>query len=198
MRGNKETCPVCGALSDVPDGIYRFGDEVLRALNTASQEDVSRFKDAVEAVAAGTTSIDAATAELASTNATLSELLKSTKGNHELITVLLALLTFFLTIYGLWDSNQADAQAHDDAVRIEQAIERQTKAIQSAEQADQSVQEAQRKLDEQIQRLNELTEETPRTQPTTKPTQPPAQLKSPSRMTRQQRRATEKPWKKRR
>lgn len=194
LSGNRETCPYCGALSRTPDGVFKFGSEVLRAVAQpgVSREAVTTFRDLTKAVNEGSASAEEASETLAAVSPTFATLLRIANDNPGILAILVGLLQLILGYWTIIASDEGDAQAHADAQAQLLATERQTQAIQFATQTQERAQHALARIDAEVQKLNAAVEETKGSLPSTEVRATAHQAGKQQAVTRQQRRYKER------
>lgn len=194
LSGNRETCPYCGAWSQTPNGVFKFGDEVLRAIKQpgVSREAVATFRDLTKAVQEGSTSAEMASEQLTGVSPTFATLLRIANENPAILVILFGLLQTILAYWAIVSSNEGAAQAHADAQAQLRATEHQTQAIQSAVKAQESAQQALQKIDAEVQQLNAAVEQATQSPPSTEARHIAHQAGTQQVVTRQQRRHAER------
>ena len=143
-------CPICGMIAKSIDGTYSHDNngqitdvknfnpkdrEILRAILTALKspailpDNVAKLKSVSEAVKKGVMTNDQAVAEISSTSPAFESVFNLAREYGFAIELILALVSIALGLYSLYDSNVTGAQAHSDAVKIEQALERENATL---------------------------------------------------------------------
>ncbi len=176
-------CPRCGGEADIQSGTYQLVENVVTAFSRASvgRETVFRFGEVAKQVQAGTLSNEQATEQIASLGPAIAHLWKWTNDNGQGLALLLMIVALYLQITQGWS---------DDV-----AAEKQLKETQRQTQVTQSAEQVQQKILEELQKQTEAATKMAQQGPPQSKTQ--GQTPSTGGMTRQQRRARERAWKKR-
>lgn len=127
-------CPHCGSMADIQDGTYQLIDEAVTAFRApgVGREEIIRFQDIAKNVQSGAISPSIATDQIEEMGSTLAALWRVANSQAGVLSLLLAIITLYLTISESLDSDAA-------AERQLRATERQTLAIHSAERVQQMI-----------------------------------------------------------
>lgn len=164
MRGNTETCPICGALCASPEGTFRLGDQLISAVRRSgvTKEQVKAFRDTAQSVADGKTGIDDAASQLEGISTAFATILRATNQNAPALGVLIALLTLLVSCYSLVVTMNVAAISHADAQSQLQVAREQANASGTPSEAaddDPATAEQLAMLRADVDRLNALSQQ---------------------------------------
>lgn len=161
IRGGYEPCARCGGPALYQSGNYDFVGDVVAAFRApgVTREAVTRLGDIAKGVQTGVISADEAAVQISELAAPLATVWDWSNKNAGALSLLVAIIALFLTIYYEAESDAADAE--------ERALARQQV------EATQSLHEVQEKILIELQRTG-VVPPAPKTQPTPKPPKPPA------------------------
>lgn len=186
-------------MSPIPNGTYDFVGSAVRAFRApgVTRAKVEALKDIAQAAKEGRLSVSEAEERAAELESTFASLMKWANGNAGALGILIAIISLWMTIYAVYDSDQSSAQAHEDAQRQLQATQTQIQAQQTAIQVQQTEIEVQQtqlqvqqKIYESLQALNAAVPSQGAVSAPTELTTHPSQLQTPTAgaLSRQQRR----------
>lgn len=176
-------CPRCRNAVDIPSGSYEFVENAVAAFTKAgvSRDNVFRLGEVAKQVQEGALTTAEASDKIAQLGPALTQVWKWTNDNGQMLALLLMIVALYL---------QVTQGSSNDA-----AAAKQLKESQKQTQVSQSAEHVQRKILEELQKHTEA--ETRKAQQEQSQAQSQAQTPTTGALTRQQRRALERAWKKR-
>ena len=182
LSGNFETCPRCGEMCATPSGTFQLGDALKRAIRQpgVTRDQVIAFQKAAVEVNSGKKTADEAASFVAEFNSTFAMILKITNNNAQALSLLIGILSLFLTCYTIFDSRLDSETAHADARAQLEMTEKLIEAIGSEKDQDKATSETLREIDSKIGNLNTLYSNLAASQASEKLTMPSYQKQKPS------------------
>lgn len=189
LQGNVTNCqyPGCTQLAPISNGVFDLAEEARRVFRQPgiTRTQLESFKFAAQAVRSGKQSAATAQNILAKENAGFAALLSFTNGNSGALGVLIALISLFLLLYQIQDSDVATEQAHQDALNQLAATRALTEVTRSAQLPTQNVAQVQQRIDEEFVKLRAASQQ--------QKSMPPPRLATPPEDPRQMRAEAAKP-----
>lgn len=123
FTGCAVSCPTCGFASPLIDGTYEIVGDALKAFRAPgiTRHDIEAFRNIAQAEKDGVLSANEAEEQAAKISSAFAKLLAWANGNAGALGILLGIITLFVAIYAIHDSDLTAAEAHSDALQLRQA-----------------------------------------------------------------------------
>lgn len=108
FNNSKMSCPKCGNIAPIRDGKYEVVGSVLRSFQGVSRENIERLKEIALSVKVGSTDNEQADIQVEQLGSVIATVWKAANTNSGALSLFLAIITLYLTITQLNDSNDTN------------------------------------------------------------------------------------------
>lgn len=123
FANSSTNCPVCGRIVPIVDGTYEVVGGAVQAFTASTRETVAQFRDIIESVQKGSITKSEADTQVEQLSSAISKIWQMANQNAGALSVLLAIITIYLTISAGWSADEA-------AAKLQAGVEEQTQVEQ--------------------------------------------------------------------